>query len=137
LVRLTKTPAALNAVVAALESQPGIARVFRPEQLRDGANSSDALLRAAALSYVPRVSGDLVFALKPGWVSIASGTTHGTANIDDQRVPVILMGPGIRPGEYREPATPADIAPTLALLAGINLARVEGRPLDAALSSKP
>jgi predicted AlkP superfamily pyrophosphatase or phosphodiesterase len=137
LERLTKRPGAFNAVVAALESQPGIARVFRPEQLRDGANSSDALLRAAALSYVPRASGDLVFALKPGWVSIASGTTHGTANIDDQRVPVILMGPGIRPGEYREPATPADIAPTLASLAGINLARVEGRPLDAALSSKP
>jgi arylsulfatase A-like enzyme len=47
------------------------------------------------------------------------------------------MGPGIRPGEYPEPATPADVVPTLASLAGISLARVEGRRLDAALSSKP
>jgi predicted AlkP superfamily pyrophosphatase or phosphodiesterase len=135
--RLTKTPAALNAVIAALESQPGIARVFRREQLLAGADSDDPMLRAAALSYVPRVSGDFVYAVKPGWVSIASGTTHGTANIDDQRVPVILMGPGIRPGEYRDAVTPADIAPTLASLAGVTLSRAEGRTLNAVLSSKP
>lgn len=135
--QFAKMPAALNAVVAALESQPGIARVFRPEQLRAGANSADPLLRAAALSYVPRVSGDLVFALKPGWVSVASGTTHGTANVDDQRVPVILMGPGVRPGVYRDAVTPADIAPTLASLVGITLPRTEGRPLNAALSPTP
>jgi predicted AlkP superfamily pyrophosphatase or phosphodiesterase len=137
LEQLTKTPAALNAVVAALESQPGVGRVFRAEQLRAGANSTDPLLRAASLSYVPRVSGDLLFALKPGWISVASGTTHGTANIYDQRVPVILMGPGIRPGEYRDAATPADIAPTLASLVGITLPRAEGRPLNAALEPTP
>ena len=135
--RLAKTPAALNAAIAALESQPGIARVFRREQLLAGADSTDPLLRAAALSYVPRVSGELMFAIRPGWVAVASGTTHGTANADDQRVPVILMGPGIRPGEYRDAVTPADIAPTLASLAGVTLARAEGRPLNAVLSSTP
>ena len=135
--QFTTAPAALNAVVAALESQPGIGRVFRPEQLRAGGDSSDPLLRAAALSYVPRMSGDLVFALKPGWLSIASGTTHGTANIDDQRVPVIIMGPGIRAGVYRDAVTPADIAPTLASLVGITLPRAEGRPLYAALPPTP
>jgi arylsulfatase A-like enzyme len=124
-------------VVAALESQPGVGRVFRPEQLRAGADSADPLLRAASLSYVPRISGDLLFALKPGWISVASGTTHGTANIYDQRVPVILMGPGIRPGEYRDAVTPADIAPTLATLVGITLRRAEGRSLNAALSPRP
>ena len=86
---------------------------------------------------MPRVSGDLLFALKPGWVSIASGTTHGTANTYDQHVPVILMGPGIRPGEYRDAVTPADIAPTLASLAGVTLPRAEGRPINAVFSSKP
>jgi len=83
------------------------------------------------------MSGDLVFALKPGWISIASGTTHGTANIDDQRVPVIIMGPGIRAGVYRDAVTPADIAPTLASLVGITLPRAEGRPLYAALPPTP
>ena len=135
--QFAKTPAALDAVVAALESQPGVGRVFRPGQLRAGMDSADPLLRAAALTYVPRLSGDLVFALKPGWVSVASGTTHGTANLDDQRVPVLLMGPGVRPGVYRDAVTPADIAPTLASLVGITIPRAEGRPLNAALSPTP
>ena len=135
--RLTKTPAALNAVVTALESYPGVGRVFRREQLLGGTDSADPLLRAAALSYVPRASGDLLFALRPGWVSIASGTTHGTANLYDQRVPIIFMGPGIRPGEYRDAVTPADIAPTLASIAGVTLGRAEGRPLNAIVSPKP
>jgi arylsulfatase A-like enzyme len=135
--RLTKAPAALNAVIAALESQPGIARVFRREQLLGGADSADPLLRAAALTYVPRVSGDLMFALRPGWVPSASGTSHGTANPYDQRVPVIFMGPGIQAGEYRDAVTPADIAPTLASLAGVTLSRAEGRPLNAVFSPKP
>ena len=45
----------------------------------------------------------------------------------DQRVPVALMGFGIRPGQYLTSASPADLAPTLALLAGIILPRAEGR----------
>jgi arylsulfatase A-like enzyme len=137
LERLSKTPATLDAVIGALESQPGIARVFRPEQLLAGTGSAEPLLRAAALSYVPRSSGDLVYAIKPGWVSVSSGTTHGTANAEDQRVPVILMGRGITRGEYGDDVTPADIAPTLASLVGITLARTEGRPLNAVLSPTP
>ena len=78
-----------------------------------------------------------MFALRPGWVSIASGTTHGTANADDQRVPVILMGPTVKPGEYRNAVTPADIAPTLAALVGITLSRTEGQALNAVLPAIP
>ena len=33
-------------------------------------------------------------------------------------LPLLLMGKGIVPGEYLQPASPTDIAPTLALLAG-------------------
>jgi O6-methylguanine-DNA--protein-cysteine methyltransferase len=40
------------------------------------------------------------------------------------------------PGEYREPATPADIAPTSRRLPA-SLWRVEGRPLDAASRQNP
>ena len=72
----------------------------------------------------------------------AKGTTHGSANPDDQRVPVIFMGAGIKRGHYTEAVTPADIAPTLAALCGITMPRAEGRALHAilpaaALSSNP
>lgn len=135
--RLAMAPTALTAVVARLERQSGIARVFRADQLLIGANAPDRLLRAAALSYVPRRSGDLVLVLRPGWMYASSGTTHGTAHAYDQRVPMILMGPHIKPGEYREDATPADIAPTLAALSGIAMPQAEGRVLRSALTATP
>ena len=72
-------------------------------------NSKDPLLRAAALSYFPGRSGDLVFATKPGWMISAAGTTHGSANADDQRVPVLFYGRGVKPGTYQDAATPADL----------------------------
>ena len=131
--RLLANPAVLKAVMKQLGDQPGIARVFRREELRDAAGSSDRLRRAAALSYVPQRSGDLVLALAPGWTFAPTGTSHGTANPYDQQIPMILMGPRVRPGEYREAATPADLAPTLAALTGIAMPGVEGRVLRSAL----
>jgi arylsulfatase A-like enzyme len=124
----------LDDVVRLLEAQPGIARVFRRDELGSAAAAHDRMQTAAALSYVPDLSGDLVMALKPGWTFAATGTGHGTGNPDDQRVPILMMGPGIRPGRYREAVTPADIAPTLAALSGITLPLVEGRVLRRALA---
>ncbi len=66
---------------------------------------------------------------------MGGGTTHGTANDYDQRVPIILFGSGIKPGRYTMSATPADIAPTLAALAGVRIARTDGRILREALAT--
>ena len=135
--RLRARPAALKSVIKMLNDQPGIARVLQRDQLRDAAASRDVLLRAAALSYVPQRSGDLVLAMAPGWTFADLGTSHGTANPYDQQVPIVFMGPHLKPGEYREAATPADIAPTLAALSGITMPRAEGRVLRAALVTPP
>jgi len=48
-------------------------------------------------------------------------------------VPVLLFGAGIRPGKYDTSASPADLVPTLASLAGISLSTAEGRVLTEAL----
>ena len=94
-------------------------------------------MRAAALSHVPDRSGDLILAGKENWYfsprSDGSATTHGTAHAYDRRVPVLVMGAGIRPGTYSQAASPADIAPTLAHLAGVPLPQAEGRVLREAL----
>jgi predicted AlkP superfamily pyrophosphatase or phosphodiesterase len=131
--QLAAAPAAMAAVIKAIEQLPGIARVFRREDLGSAAHARDKLLRAAALSYVPGRGGDLIVAKKRGWMVSGIGTTHGSASPDDQRVPILFMGPGIKPGWYNEPATPADIAPTLAALYGVTLPRAEGHALRAAL----
>ncbi len=143
--RLAADAQVMHAVLDAILSVPGVLRVFRSEELRGQRANDDPIARAAALSYYPGRSGDLIVVPKPDWFFVNASrevppgpaTTHGTAYSYDARVPVILMGAGIRPGEYLRPATPADIAPTLAFLCGITLARTDGRVLAEALAPMP
>jgi arylsulfatase A-like enzyme len=131
--RLRASPRLLDRVVRAIASAPGVKHVFRSEQLKGARHDADPWRRAAALSYVEGRSGDLVLAPRPGWVASTEAAAHGTASADDQRVPILLMGYGIKAGRYDQPVTPADIAPTLAALCGVTLPQAEGRALGVAL----
>jgi predicted AlkP superfamily pyrophosphatase or phosphodiesterase len=131
--RLRANAEAAGAVVEAIGQLPGIMRVFRSDelaQLRD----DDPIQRAAALSYFPGRSGDLIVVPKRYWMlSPGAAATHGTLHDYDQQVPVVFAGAGIRPGRYTTAATPADIAPTLAALLQIQ-GDFDGRPLREALA---
>ena len=126
--KMIKSRRLMTDVVSAIAGRPGVQRVFRTDELRGAADAKDPLLRAAALSYVPGRSGDLILATKPGWMISSGGTTHGSANADDQRVPLLFYGRGVKPGTYQQPATPADLAPTLAALSSFTM-KAEGHPL--------
>ena len=52
----------------------------------------------------------------------------------DTRVRVILFGRGIKPGQYLDPLSPLDIAPTLAFLTSVTLADPFGRVRTEALA---
>ena len=71
--------------------------------------------------------------LKPYWITDETGTSHGSPYGYDTRVPLFLMGKGIVAGEYLTPVTPADVAPTLAFLAGVTLPGAQGRVLTEAI----
>jgi predicted AlkP superfamily pyrophosphatase or phosphodiesterase len=139
--RLKGDPAAMKAVLDAITSMPGIAGVYRAEELSNGTTPIAQTRRAMVLSYFPGRSGDLYVLQKPYWLLDSSadskkrntGTSHGTPYNYDQHVPVLLMGFGIQPGEYFEQVTPADIAPTFAALTGVTLATRDGRVLAEAL----
>ena len=130
--KLTSNKSAIEAVMKAADSQPGISHVYRADELVGATNSKDASLRAAALSFVQGRSGDLILSPKPGWMVGPGGTTHGSANPDDQRVPIIFYGSGIKPGKYDDAASPADIAPTLAEISGVTLSHAQGTALRSA-----
>jgi len=49
-----------------------------------------------------------------------TGAGHGTAYDYDRHVPIIFMGPGIKPGSYSSECGPEDIAPTLAKILGFD-----------------
>jgi hypothetical protein len=139
--RLKADPPAMNAVLSAISTMPGVAAVYRAEDLGNGTTPIAQTRKAAVLSYFAGRSGDLFILQKPYWLmdgspesnKRATGTGHGTPYNYDQHVPVLLMGFGIQPGEYFEPVTPADIAPTLGALTGVTLATRDGRVLAEAL----
>jgi predicted AlkP superfamily pyrophosphatase or phosphodiesterase len=139
--RLKADPAAMKAVLEAILTMPGVAAVYRAEDLGNGTTPIAQTRKAAVLNYFAGRSGDLYVLQKPYWLTDSSaegskrvtGTGHGTPYNYDQHVPVVLMGFGIQQGEYFEPATPADIAPTLAALTGVTLATRDGRVLAEAL----
>jgi len=112
----------------------GVARVLMAAQVSPASarESKDPQIRATALSYFPDRSGDLIVIPKENWIMGASVTTHGTLNPYDQKVPVVLFGAGIKPGPRPEPASPADIAPTLASIAGVKF-QADGKVLTPAL----
>ena len=126
-----------KAAVDALLALPAIARVFRGTELASSAAraSSDPVVRAAALSYNPGRSGDLIIVPREHWLLSSAVTTHGTNYAYDRRVPLLLFGAGVKAGRYEAAATPADLAPTLAGTAHVTIAPGDGRLLQEARST--
>jgi predicted AlkP superfamily pyrophosphatase or phosphodiesterase len=133
--RLQRDSAALQSVMRALLDVPGIMRVVRAEEIT--AASRDPLIQAAAAGYRPGRTADLLLVPKRHWVvewrAENEATNHGTFHEYDRRVPILLRGHRVRPGRYDARVSPADIAPTLAYLAGMSLPTADGRVLTAAI----
>jgi predicted AlkP superfamily pyrophosphatase or phosphodiesterase len=132
--RAEKAPAFLDPLFEALRKMPGVDRVVSAAELAAKRDSADPLERAAALSYHPEESGDVMVILKANWIGTnTSAATHGSAQAYDQHVPLIFMGGAIKPGPRTTAASPADLAPTLASTIQLRLPDTDGRPLTDAL----
>jgi hypothetical protein len=105
-----------------LAAQPGILAAYTREQLAGKALPSDALTRKVLRSYLPERSGDVIFVPKPYHLVTdrLTGTTHGTPHPYDTHVPLVVVGPGVRPGQRSEPVTPEHTAVILAHALGID-----------------
>lgn len=116
---------------------PGVARYFtRTQLLNNSVSQGDAVARRVLHGYNARRSGDVVLISEPfrylaDYVAVA---THGTPYSYDTHVPLVIMGGSIAHGLYRQPASPADIAPTLAALLAVQPpSSATGRVLTEAL----
>jgi predicted AlkP superfamily pyrophosphatase or phosphodiesterase len=136
--RLRSSGQALKEMSAALAAVSGVDRILTSTEIssESARKSKNALIRAAALSYYPGRSGDLIVVPKENWLMTAGGTTHGTAYRYDQQVPVLLYGAGIQPGVRDDAATPADLASTIASIVGVQLPSPDGRVLTSALKKR-
>ena len=127
----------ISKVVAATAlTIPGVARSFTRAQLLRGETSiTDPIERRVLHGFFPARSGDVVMIAEPyKYLGDTITATHGSPYSYDTHVPVIIMGTGIVPGRYLEPASPADIAPTLSALLRITApTSVTGRVLMEAI----
>jgi predicted AlkP superfamily pyrophosphatase or phosphodiesterase len=103
-------------------------------QVLAGAVGENDLAKHLARGVHPRLSGDLIVVPEPMYVPAAAtptaATSHGSPYAYDCHVPVMLCGPGVRGGVFAEKVSPADIAPTLSLLLGIEFpSGCDGRAL--------
>lgn len=133
---LRASPDDVAAVRALLKRAPGVWRVYARDTVRQAAAAADPVTRAAALSFFEGRSGDLTLIYKPYWIesfALRLAASHGSPHRYDTRVPMALYGAGIAPGRHGAPVTPADVAPTLAALAGVELPHADGRVLNEAL----
>jgi predicted AlkP superfamily pyrophosphatase or phosphodiesterase len=135
-IRAARNMSFLKPMIDALSEHRGVLRVMPTAGLEKKRASSDPIERAAALGYVPGQSGDVEVLLKPDWInSDTSAATHGSLHPYDQHVPVIFFGGGIKKGRYSDPASPADLAPTLASIVKLPMPGVDGKVLRNAVRS--
>lgn len=100
---------------------PGISRCFTRTQLQSRAISpTDPIARRVFHGFYPRRSGEVIIVYEPfKFLGDLIPATHGSPYSYDTHVPLIIMGGGLAPGRYLQAATPADIAPTLASILGV------------------
>jgi arylsulfatase A-like enzyme len=129
----------VQAVAArALQAVPHVSRVLTRSQLLRGHVPDDPWCRRILRGYHPRRGGDLEVLLEPYWMRASTGTTHGTPYAYDTHVPLVIMGPGTRPGRYDGEVALNDLAPTLATLLEVEAPSGNaGRVLVEALAPRP
>jgi predicted AlkP superfamily pyrophosphatase or phosphodiesterase len=112
--------AAEDVAAAAVSRLPGIYAAYGRTRILEGRLPRTDVGDRIERSFHPKVSGDVVLVSEPFWVpGKLSGTTHGTPYAYDTHVPLLLAGPGIRPGRYAARVSTLDLAPTLADLLGV------------------
>lgn len=95
---------------------PHVFRVYTREQLMAAAAPRDEVGLRVMNGFYPQRGADVEVLLEPYWIFTQTGATHGTPFGYDTHVPVIFMGPGIKPGRYDNSIVVNDVAPTLSTI---------------------
>ncbi len=116
--------AAEKFLVEQLRRSPLVADVYTASELANASDRTPEMTRLFANAYFERRSPHIIVRFNefvyPG---NAFGTGHGAVYLYDREVPVLLYGAGIRQGNSDRPSGPEDIAPTLAKMLLIKMAK--------------
>jgi len=116
-----KRSALLDALVAVLKKQPGVAVAFRTDSVR-GACDRRAGVEALACRAAHARAGEIFWAPPPGSVAMKppwDATNHISPNPADRAVPLAVIAPGRARHTVRREVSTLQVAPTLARLLGV------------------
>jgi arylsulfatase A-like enzyme len=116
----------------AIRALPHVFRVYTRTSLMNGAIADDSVGVRIRNGFNAARSGNVFVLLDPYWmISRSPGTTHGAPFDYDTHVPVLFLGPQVRPGRYNANIMVNDIAPTLATMLDVETPSGSiGRVLD-------
>ena len=115
--RLARRDVEATAVKALMETGL-VEKVYTHEQLMGDPPADDPYFPFMRRSFYQPRSPHLTVLLRQ-WTYLsdrAGGTGHGTPYEYDRHVPIVFLGPSVKPGTYPAACGPEDIAPTLAAL---------------------
>ena len=111
-----------EAQVAEAMKSEGFLNAFTKEQMGNGELPPTALGHIYLNSYSP-YGGAWVMGVPMPFIYAATTKAiaeHGAPYSYDQHVPLAFYGPAFKPGVYRDQVEPIDLAPTLAVMLGLN-----------------
>jgi hypothetical protein len=105
-----------------LRTQPGVQAAYTRTQLASESPLADPIGEQVRQSFHPERSGDVTVVMRPYhmlWSArTAPGgaytTTHGSPHSYDTHVPLLVYGPGVRPGIHTERVAPQALATIMA-----------------------
>jgi predicted AlkP superfamily pyrophosphatase or phosphodiesterase len=122
-----KADSILDAFARDVRQVPGVLRVDRLKDIRKADFALDPIARRWSHQFPESSPVDLVITLTKYSLWVTFPATHGSPHDLDAHVPVILYGPGVKPGRYSSFTRVVDIAPTLAQILGVKpLEKLDG-----------
>lgn len=133
--RGVKVDSLVDAWLRETRRNPWVQRTDTRRTLATADTAKDAIARRWRHELPPDVPAEVLITLKPGSVWAAPvPAMHGSPQDADAHVPLIIKGPGVRAGTYRQRVNTVDLAPTLAELLQVSpLEALDGRVLTEAL----
>ncbi len=121
-------------IAAELLTYKGVEMVYTAHQMHHQ-EYSHGIASLLQNGYNQKLSGDVLWVSSPGFTSYSpTGSSHGSPQIYDTHVPLLLYGRGIKAGRTTERTEIPDIAPTLSVLLGITFPNgATGQPISSSL----
>jgi hypothetical protein len=108
-------------IIEHLMTYPAISAAFELQDLQKTPIPAD-LKTMFTNGYNQKLSGDIQFVHKPGWLDGGNkGTTHGLWNPYDSHIPLLWFGWGIKKGKTNRETYMTDISATLSALLHIQM----------------